>query len=120
VLCLPLVQDPAMRGPVASYWLSLILGFFQRHAVELGVFLTLQEGRAQLLLGFQGASAASLHAAIDPAVLAEQGVDLLDSEWVEDEVAADYGLRKLTNYMLDPGLSLSQALSTFQEVFLGV
>jgi type VI secretion system protein ImpM len=120
VLCLPLVQDPAMRGPVASYWLSLILGFFQRHAVELGVFLTLQEGRAQLLLGFQGASAASLHAAIDPAVLAEQGVDLLDSEWVEDEVAADYGLRKLSNYMLDPGLSLSQALSTFQEVFLGV
>jgi type VI secretion system protein ImpM len=119
VLCLPLVNDAAMRGPVASYWLSLIVGFFKRHAVELGIFMTVHHGRPVLLLGFQGASAATLNAVIDPAVLAEQGVSLLDSEWVEDEVAADYGLRKLSNYLLDPGLSLSQALDTYQEVFLG-
>ena len=53
------------------------------------------------------------------ALLAEQGVFLTDSEWVEDEVNADYGLRKLSNYMRDPGLSLSQVLSTYREVFLG-
>lgn len=119
VLCLPLVNDVAMRGPVAAYWLSLILGFFQRHAVELGVFMAAIEGRPHLLLGFQGASAASLHAVIDPALLAQQGVFLNESEWVEDEVNADYGLRKLSNYMRDPGLSLSQVLSTYREVFLG-
>jgi type VI secretion system protein ImpM len=119
VLCLPLVNDAALRGPVASYWLSLILGFFHRHAVELGVFIAQVDGRPHLLLGFQGASAAALHAVIDPALLLEQGVFLNDSEWVEDEVHADYGLRKLSNYMLDPGLSLSQVLSTYHEVFLG-
>jgi type VI secretion system protein ImpM len=108
-----------LRGAVASYWLSLILGFFHRHAVELGVFMAQVDGRPHLLLGFHGASAAALHAVIDPALLAGQGVFLTDSEWVEDEVNADYGLRKLSNYMLDPGLSLAQVLATYNEVFLG-
>jgi type VI secretion system protein ImpM len=106
LLCLPLVNDAAMRSAVAAYWLSLVLGFFQRHAVELGVFVTTVEARPYLLLGFHGTSAAALHAAIDPALLAEQGVFLSDSDWVEAEVDADYGLRKLSNYMRDPGLSL--------------
>jgi type VI secretion system protein ImpM len=119
VLSLPLVLDAAMRGPVASYWLSLIVGFFARHDLELGLFLSRREGAPQLLVGFQGASAATLHAAVDPAVLAQSSVSLVDSEWVEDEVAADYGLRKLSNYLRDPGVSLSQVLSTYREVFLG-
>lgn len=119
VLCLPLVPDAALRGPVASFWLSLILGFFQRHQVELGLFIAPYEGSPHLMLGFQGASAATLNAVMDPAVLADTGVSLADAEWVEDEVAADYGLRKLSNYLRDPGLSLSQALRTYQEVFLG-
>jgi len=119
VLCLPLVPDAALRGPVASFWLSLILGFFQRHQVELGLFIAPREGCPHLMLGFQGASAATLNAVMDPAVMADAGVSLADAEWVEDEVAADYGLRKLSNYLRDPGLSLSQALRTYQEVFLG-
>ncbi|MDO9238191.1 MAG: type VI secretion system-associated protein TagF [Aquabacterium sp.] len=119
VLCLPLVQDAALRGPVASYWLSLILVFFQRHQVELGLFMAVRDGRPQMLIGFHGASAATLHAVIDPAALTAQGVSLLDSEWVEDEVASDYGLRKLSNYLLDPSLSLAQVLRTYREVFLG-
>ena len=52
--------------------------------------------------------------------LDEQGVFLRDLDWVEDEVGADYGLRKLSNYLRDPGLSLAQALSVYNEVFLGV
>jgi type VI secretion system protein ImpM len=119
VLCLPLVSDLAMRSAVAAYWLTLVLGFFQRHAVELGVFITTVEGRPYLLLGFHGASASSLQAVIDPALLSQQGVFLGESEWVEGEVDADYGLRKLSNYMRDPGLSLSQVLSSYREVFLG-
>lgn len=119
VLCLPLVNDLALRGPVASYWLSLILGFFQRHEVELGVFIAQLEGRPHLLLGFQGASAATLSAIVDPAVMATQGVSLTELDWVEEDVAVDYGLRKLSNYLLDPGLSLAQAMKVYDEVFLG-
>jgi type VI secretion system protein ImpM len=120
LLCLPLVHDPAMRGAVASYWLHLILGFFRRHALELGVFLSTVDGRPHLMLGFQGASAWALHAIVDPPLLAEQGVFLNEVEWVEDEVGSDYGLRKLSNYMRDPGLPLSQVLQTYNEVFMGV
>lgn len=120
VLCLPLVADAALRGPVAAYWLALIMGFFARHPLELGLFITQVQGRPYMVLGFQGASAATLQAVIDPALLQEQGVHLLEADWVEDEVDADYGLRKLSNYLRDPALSLAQALSTYREVFLGV
>jgi type VI secretion system protein ImpM len=119
-LLLPLVSDLAMRGPVASYWLSLVLGFFSRHDVELGLFVFTHEGRQQMLLGFQGASAQTLMSTIDLSALMQHSVSLLSAEWVEDEVASDHGLRKLSNYLRDPGLSLAQALSTYQEVFLGV
>jgi type VI secretion system protein ImpM len=120
VLCLPLVADASLKGPVASYWLSLVMGFFVRHQVEIGLFIANLSGRPHMVLGFQGASAATLHAVIDPALLEEQGVNLLESDWIEEEVDADYGLRKLSNYLRDPGLSLAQALSTYREVFLGV
>lgn len=118
MLCLPLVHDAAMRDAVAAWWLSLVPGFFRRHAVELGLFITTVRGRPVLLLGFQGASAAALHAAIDPALLATQGVFLDDAGWVEAEVDAHHGLRKLSNCLRDPDLSLAQVRSTYNEVFL--
>lgn len=119
VLQLPLVKDPGLRGPVASYWLSLIVGFFTRHELELALFVAHHDDVPHLLVGFQGASAVSLHAAIDPSVLAQHSVSLMSSEWVEDEVLSDYGLRKLSTYLRDPGVSLSQVLRTYREVFLG-
>ncbi len=118
-LLLPVVQDPALRGPVASFWLLLVLGFFQRHEIELGLFVCNQDNRPMLVLGFQGASAATLHAVLDPAVLDQHSVGLGEAEWVEEEVAHDYGLRKLSNYLKDPGLPLLQVVQTFREVFLG-
>jgi type VI secretion system protein ImpM len=113
------VQDTAMRGPVASFWLLMVLGFFQRHDIELGLFICHQDSHPMLVLGFQGASAATLHAVLDPAVLDQHSVGLGDAEWVEDEVEHDYGLRKLSNYLKDPGLPLLQVVQTFREVFLG-
>lgn len=120
VLRLPLPAEPSLRGVVASWWVGLVLGFFSRHEVELGLYVVQHGGGAQLLLGFQGASAATLHAVLDPLTLAEHAVSLDESDWVEAEVQADYGLRKLSNYLLDPELSLAQAWSSYQEVFLGV
>ncbi|MEY4764755.1 MAG: type secretion system-associated protein TagF [Pseudomonadota bacterium] len=119
-LLLPVVQDPAMRGVVASFWLLLVMGFFRRHDLELGMFLCDQDSRPTLVLGFQGASPATLHAVLDPAVLNQHSVGLTDAEWVEDEVEHDYGLRKLSNYLKDPGLPLMQVVHTFREVFLGM
>ena len=119
-LCLPLVHDASLRGSVAAFWLSLVLGFFRRHDVELGLYLVSHEGLTHLVIGFQGASAATLSTLIDPYTLAQEAVSVNQAEWVEDEVQTDYGLRKLSNYLRDPGLSLSQALATYQEVFLGV
>lgn len=119
-LCLPLVNDPSLRGSVAAFWLSLILGFFKRHDVELGLYQVSHEGQTHLVLGFQGASPATLSTLIDPHTLVQEAVNVNQAEWVEDEVQSDYGLRKLSNYLRDPGLSLSQALATYQEVFLGV
>jgi type VI secretion system protein ImpM len=120
VLCLPLVHDQAMKGVVAAWWLSLVLGFFARHQIELGLFLASLDGVPYLMLGFHGASPATLSAVIDPAAMRAQGVQLTDLDWIESEVAADYGLRKLSTYLLDPGLSLAHALSVYEEVFLGV
>lgn len=119
VLCLPLPQDPTARGAVACWWLAMVLGFFARHEVELGLFAATVDDLPYLVVGFHGASPAALHGLIDPPRLTEQGVFLRDLDWVEEEVAGDYGLRKLSNYLRDPGLSLAQALDVYNEVFLG-
>ncbi|MGE5451248.1 MAG: type VI secretion system-associated protein TagF [Acidobacteriota bacterium] len=119
-LCLPLVQDRLLRGPVASFWLSLVTGFFRRHEMEWGIFMVVHDGRPCMVLGFHGACAASMNAVMDPAVLRSSCVTVNEADWVEAEVEADYGLRKLSNYLKDPALSLAQALRTYEEVFLGL
>jgi type VI secretion system protein ImpM len=118
-LRLPLVVDTSVRWPVASFWLSLILGFFTRGDAELGLFVTTHAEHPELILGFQGASAATLCSVIDPQALERDTVCVTDAEWVEDCLEDDYGLRKLSNYLRDPALSLAQAVQTFEEVFLG-
>ncbi|MFN3914297.1 MAG: type VI secretion system-associated protein TagF [Aquabacterium sp.] len=120
VLRLPLPQEPSVRTPVAAWWLSLVMGFFDRHELELGLFIAAREQGSELLVGFQGASATAMLAAIDDAAREQHAVSLQDSDWVEDEVMQDAGLRKLSNYLRDPGLSLGQALTIYREVFLGV
>jgi len=119
LLRLPLAADPARQMLVASWWMLLVLGFFQRHEVELALFLDLHRGPPHLLLGFRGASASTLGAVIDPQGTGQEGVSLAHAEWVEAEVAQDVGLRKLSTYLSDPELSLWQAVRTSQEVFLG-
>jgi type VI secretion system protein ImpM len=120
VLCLPLPTDVLRQPEVATWWLHLVLGFLVRSDVEVSVFFGQEGGLPALCLGFQGASAQGLHALIDPGE-AEQGrVGLLDAQWVEALVQEDWGLRKLSNYLLDPSLSLQQALDTYREIFLGV
>jgi type VI secretion system protein ImpM len=118
-LCLPLPRNESLQALAASYWLSLISGFFERSQAELAVFMLTQANPPVLLLGFQGASAASLHSVIDPEVREREAVRLDAADWVEACVDEDWGLKKLSNYLKDPGLSLQQARQTFREVFMG-
>lgn len=115
----PLVQDRLLRAPVAAFWLSLVHGFFLRHEVEWGVFMVTSDGKPSMVLSFQGACASTMNALMDPVQLQSQCVTLDQADWVESEVDADYGLRKLSNYLKDPAMSLAQALRTYEEVFLG-
>lgn len=119
-LRLPLVTEPGLRACVASFWMSLVMGFFWQLDAEICVLMNQLDGQHQLLIGFQGASAGTLCAAVDPGALLRDTVDVSDSAWVESCLSDDHGLRKLSNYMRDPGLSLAQALRTYEEVFLGV
>ncbi|MDI1259668.1 type VI secretion system-associated protein TagF [Aquabacterium sp.] len=119
-LRLPLPSDAGLRWPVACFWLSLILGFFKRVDAELALFVTTHGTHPELILCFQGASAASLCSVIDPEALLRDTVEVTQADWVEDCLEDDYGLRKLSNYLCDPALSLAQALRTFEEIFLGV
>jgi len=121
MLRLPLCRDPALRPEVVGFWMSLCAGFLTRGGAELALCLP-QGAQAppELWLGFQGAHPGSLLTVLDPQSHVDQAVSLADAAWVEDSVAADWGLRKLSTYLQDPALPLQQCLETFQEVFLGV
>jgi type VI secretion system protein ImpM len=120
-LLLPLPADPLHRPLVASLWLELVAGFLARADFELALFMPrLQDGgRPVLQLGMQGAAPRTLHALFDPAVQQEAYVDACDAEWVEECIGNDAGVHKLSSYLQQPGLTLTQAVRTFKEVFLG-
>lgn len=128
-LLLPLPTDPALRAPAAALWMHLVTGFVARWDAELALFFTTRGTQACMAVGFRGASPALLGALLHPA-LDQSLVDLTAPEslesWVESSIRggphgqADYGLRKLGSYLADPQLSLQQAVTTFQEVFLGM
>ena len=71
--------------------------------------------KARMLLVLLGLGRREERRAQADALLAAVG----QTVWVEDEAQADVGLRKLSTYLQDPALSLTQAVRTFQEVFLG-
>ncbi|MDO6384662.1 MULTISPECIES: type VI secretion system-associated protein TagF [unclassified Uliginosibacterium] len=118
-LALPLPEDKQQAGPAAVFWLSLVAPFLARGDHEISLMRTHLQGRPQLILGFSGASALGLEAIFNPARSFEANIDLCDAEWVEDYIASEYALTKLSTYLEHPDLSLAQAITTFGEVFLG-
>lgn len=118
-LLLPLPKDPIYRPLVATFWMHLIAPFLQRADFELALFLTQIHGNPNMVLGFGGASARTLHAVLDPQVGAEQHIAFDAADWVEDQLAGDYGLKKLSSYLSLPNLSLKSAHDSFREAFMG-
>lgn len=118
-LVLPLPSDPIYRPLVATFWMHLISPFLQRADFELALFLTQIHGNPSMVLGFGGASARTLHAVLDPQVGSEQHIAFDSADWIEEQLAADYGLKKLSSYLSLPNLSLKSAHDSFREAFLG-
>jgi type VI secretion system protein ImpM len=119
-LMLPLPAEPLYQPMVASLWLDLVAGFLGRAAFELCLFQPASDGAAPTMtLGFEGNSPRSLYALLDPEQVAQIHIDTRQAEWVEESLAQDYAVHKLSSYLDQPGLSLQQAVNTFKEAFLG-
>ena len=118
-LVLPLPRDPMQLPHVLTLWVDLITRFFKRTAAETLVLVTSHGLQPVLVMGFHGASPATLRSAIDPDVCRSDNVAITQAEWVEDWIGSDYGLRKLSNHLRDPALSVAAAVDMFRETFLG-
>lgn len=118
-LALPLPEDNHSATFASAFWLSLVTPFLARGDHEISLMRSRLAGRQQLIIGFSGASPRALESVFNPALAFEANIDLCEAEWVEDYIPGDYALTKLSSYLEHPDLSLSQALATFGEVFLG-
>ena len=118
-LVLPLPDDEAMRAPVAAFWLELVAPFVRRAAFDLALFLTIQDARPVLVIGFCGAAAQALRGIIDPLVGREQQVRLFDTGWVDEQLGLDVDVRALASYLDQPQLPLKMARELFLTTFIG-
>jgi type VI secretion system protein ImpM len=118
-LVLPLPNDPMYRNLVAAFWMHLITPFLARADFELALFITRLANRPALVLGFSGASAATLRAIMDSQAGLDRHIDFDELEWVEPQVDADYAIKKLSTYLAQPTLSLTAACSSLHAAFLG-
>ncbi len=118
-LQLPLPLEESLQAEVAAFWMSLIVPFLHKADFELALFLTRRDGRPLLVIGFNGASAQTLQAIIDPILAAEQHVDFADTSWVAEQLAIDIDVRALASYLDQPGLSLALARTLFHQSFIG-
>lgn len=120
-LCLPLPADPLYLPYVATLWISLVSRFLTRGDFEVVLFLpSLRRSTPPMLqIGFSGGSPAILQAALDPHIGSTVFLNMNDAGWVESQIDQDYGVKKFSSHLEQPQLSLSQAATTFGEVFLG-
>jgi type VI secretion system protein ImpM len=118
-LLLPLPTDPMYRNLTAAFWMHLITPFLARADFELALFLTRIGGKPVLVLGFSGASAATLSAIMDPVAAAERHISFDQLDWVEEQVDDDYAIKKLSTYLSQPSLSLKCALASVRAAFIG-
>ena len=118
-LVLPLPHDASARYPVAAFWLELIAPFLRRAQFDLALFITRQEERPVLVVGFCAALAETLRAVIDPLVGAELQVRLLDTDWIDEQLQFDADVRQLSSQLAQPDLPLSLARDLFMKTFIG-
>lgn len=118
-LVLPLPADPPSRFPVAAFWLQLVAPFLRRASFDLAIFVTRQEGRPVLVIGFCAALAETLRALVDPLVGLEQQVRLGDNGWIDEQLYIDTDVRSLASYLAQSDLPLGLARDMFMKTFIG-
>jgi type VI secretion system protein ImpM len=118
-LVLPLPDDAVHRNLVAAFWMHVISPFLARADFELALFVTRLENRPVLVVGFSGASAQTLRTLIDPQANLDHLIAFADLDWVEDQVAGDYAVRKLSAWLAQGSLSLKSALDAAGAAFIG-
>ncbi|MEX3954692.1 type VI secretion system protein ImpM [Trinickia symbiotica] len=118
-LTLPLPVDSFYRSLVAAFWLELIAPFLALADFEIAIFIGTIAERDRLVIGFNGASAKTLHSVIDPQAYAAQNIDIDDPEWIDEHAQNEPGISKLVSYLEQPQLSLRIAIDTFREAFVG-
>jgi type VI secretion system protein ImpM len=118
-LVLPLPEDETLRAPVAAFWLELVAPFVRRAAFDLALFLTRQDGRPVLVIGFCGAAAQTLRGIIDPLVGEELQVRFSDTGWIDEQLGLDVDVRALASYLDQQQLPLKMARELFLKTFIG-
>lgn len=116
-LVLPLPQAPRYRCLVAAFWLDLIAPFLQQADFELGLFLTEVRERQVLVIGFGGAAPETLQAIIDPHCAEEQQISFEYTDWVDELIAGDPDVQKLSACLEQGQLSLRSAHALFHATF---
>lgn len=116
-LVLPLPQAAHHRYLVAAFWLDLIAPFLQHADFELALFFAEIAGQQVLVVGFGGAAPETLQAIIDPLCAAGQQVSFDYTGWVDELIAGDTEVQKLSAYLELGQLSLRSAHVLFHETF---
>ena len=117
-LLLPLPQAPRARYLVAAFWLDLVAPFLHQADVELALFIVDIHDQPVLVIGFAGAAPETLQAIIDPECGADQQVGFDDTVWVDQLLASDAAVQKLSAYLDQGQLSLRSARELFHETFV--
>jgi type VI secretion system protein ImpM len=91
----------------------------RRAAFDLALFLTLQQARPVLVIGFCGAAAQALRGIIDPLVGGELQVRLEETRWIDEQLGLDVDVRALASYLDQRALPLSMARELFLKTFIG-
>jgi type VI secretion system protein ImpM len=120
-LALPLPDDPLDAPLVSTLWMTLVSPFLAMTDFELALFvLPRKSGKGSLLcIGFAGGSPATLQAVFDGDARHDAFVDVVAADWADEQLGDDYAIKKLTSYLTQSQLSVSQAVRTFKECFLG-
>ena len=120
-LALPLPDDPLYAPFVGAFWMSLVAPFLARGDFELALFVLRRqpEGGSELCIGFAGGSPTTLQAVFDVDKRDEAFVEVVAADWADEHADDDYAIKKLSSYLMQPQLSMGQAMKTFKECFLG-
>ena len=116
-LVLPLPLSSRQRDFAAAFWLDLIAPFLQQADFELSLFFADLRGQPSLVVGFGGAAPETLAAIIDPHSAADQQIHFDYAGWVDELIAGDARVQKLSTYLEQGQLSLSSARALFHETF---